>query len=122
MNEKIFETLSGKYKIALLTTYNLDLEYFDNNIFYKFFANGIKDVSIFVDSNQLQESLKKHKTNLGIRYSVIPFKMSKSFHPKVILLLDDTKAKLVVGSLNLTEKGYSHNQEIYNCFEYDKEH
>ena len=121
MNEKIFETLSGKYKIALLTTFNYDLEYFDNNIFYKFFVNGIKDVSVFVDSNQLQESLKKQKTNLGIRYSVIPFKMTKSFHPKVILLLDDSKAKLVVGSLNLTEKGYSHNQEIYNSFVYDKD-
>ena len=121
MNGKIFETLSGKYKIALLTTFNYDLEYFDNNIFYKFFVNGIKDVSVFVDSNQLQESLKKQKTNLGIRYSVIPFKMTKSFHPKVILLLDDSKAKLVVGSLNLTEKGYSHNQEIYNSFVYDKD-
>ena len=122
MNEKIFEALSGKYKIALLTTYNFDLEYFDNNIFYNFFVNGIKNVSVFVDSNQLQESLKKHKTNLGIRYSVIPFKMNKSFHPKVILLLDDTKAKLFVGSLNLTERGYSHNQEIYNSFEYDNDH
>ena len=121
MNEKVIEALSGKYKIALFTTYNFDLEYFDNNIFYKLFVNGIKDVSVFVDSNQLQESLKNKKTNLGIRYSVIPFKMTKSFHPKVILLLDETKAKLLVGSMNLTEKGYSHNQEIYNVFEYDKE-
>ena len=121
MNEKILDQISSKYKIALLTTFNYDLDYFDNQIFYKFFSNGIKDISVFVDSEQLQESLNKQKTNLGIRYSVIPFKMNKSFHPKVILLLDDTKAKLIVGSLNLTEKGYTFNQEIFNSFEYDKD-
>lgn len=121
MNEKIFDSISGEYKIALLTTYNMDLDFFDNSIFYKFFVNGLKDVSVFIDFDQLQESLKSRKTNLGIRYSIIPIKMNKSFHPKVVLLLNETKAKLIVGSLNLTETGYSINQEIFNVFEYDRD-
>lgn len=121
MNNKILNELTGKYKVALLTTFNFDLQYFDNIIFSKLFVNGIKYVSVFVDSKQLQESLSKHNTNLGVRYSAIQFKMDKSFHPKVVLLLGENNAKLIVGSLNLTEKGYYSNQEIYNSFEYDKD-
>lgn len=121
MNEKILDQISGNYKIVLLTTFNYDLDYFDNQILYKFLSNKIKDISVFVDREQLQQSLNKQKTNLGVMYSVIPFKMNKSFHPKIILLLDDFKAKLIVGSSNLTEKGYSSNQEIFNYFEYDKD-
>ena len=48
--------------------------------------------------------------------------MNSSFHPKVILLLGKNKARLFVGSCNLTTSGYYINNEISNMIDYDIDH
>lgn len=50
-----------------------------------------------------------------------PVYMQASFHPKVILLLGDKKARLIVASANLTLSGYCINNEVFNCIDYNDE-
>ena len=58
-------------------------------------------------------------TSIGRKYIVNPIEMKEAFHPKVILLLGQSCAKLVVSSANITVSGYLKNNEIFNVFDYN---
>ena len=114
---------SKKYDIALMTTFNFEISFFERNILNKFFDNGIRKVSLFVDNKEYLKALEETELSyIGKRYIVTPVEMNSSFHPKVILLLGKNKARLVVGSWNLTTNGYFINNEVGNCFDYDENH
>jgi hypothetical protein len=112
---------SKKYDIALFTTFNFEIGFFERNISNKLFDNGTRKVSLFVDSKEYIKSLEGIEFSyIGKRYMVTPVEMNSSFHPKVILLLGENKARLIVGSCNLTTSGYYINNEIGNSFDYDE--
>lgn len=117
---------SRKYDIALLTTFNFEIGFFERSILNKFYDNGIRKVSLFVDSKEFIKSLNDveysyigKRYHIGKRYMVTPVEMNSSFHPKVILLLAKDKARLIVGSCNLTASGYYINNEVSNVFDFD---
>lgn len=112
-------TRCSGYDIALMTTFNFDIEYFERAILNPLYARGLKKISIFIDANELKKSIQDVSTcHLGRKYMVNPIEMNGSFHPKLLLLLGKNKAKLIVGSANLTTSGYTSNNEIFNFFEY----
>lgn len=112
---------SRKYDIALLTSFNFEISFFERSILNKFYDNGIRRVSLFVDSKEFVKSLNDVKYSyLGKRYVVSPVEMNSSFHPKVILMLGREKARLIVGSCNLTTSGYYINNEVVNVFDFDE--
>ena len=114
---------SKKYDIALMTTFNFEISFFESNILNKFFDNGIRKVSLFVDNKEYLKAIEETELSyIGKRYIVTPVEMNSSFHPKVILLLGKNKARLIVGSWNLTTNGYFINNEVGNCFDYDENH
>lgn len=107
------------YDIALMTTFNFDIKYFERAILNPLYARGLKKISIFVDAKELTESIKHvENCHLGRKYMVNPIEMNGSFHPKLVLLLGEKKARLFVGSANLTASGYTTNNEIFNFFDY----
>lgn len=53
---------------------------------------------------------------------VSPVRMDGAFHPKLILFLGESGAKLFVSSANITTSGFCSNNEIVNVFQYDVEH
>ncbi len=107
------------YDIALMTTFNFDIKYFERAILNPLYARGLKKISIFVDAKELNESIKHvENCHLGRKYMVNPIEMNGSFHPKLVLLLGEKKARLFVGSANLTTSGYTTNNEIFNFFDY----
>ncbi|MCR5307419.1 MAG: hypothetical protein K6E24_00235 [bacterium] len=115
---------SKKYDIALFTTFNFEISFFERNILRKLLDNSVKKVSLFVDSNELTKSLGKMfeygYTTIGKNYRVTPIKINSSFHPKVTLLMGKNKARLIVGSCNLTTSGYYINNEVVNVYDYDE--
>lgn len=114
---------SKKYDIALMTTFNFEIAFFERNILNKLYDNGIRKVSLFVDNKEYLKAIEETELSyIGKRYIVTPVMMNSSFHPKVILLLGKNKARLIVGSWNLTTNGYFINNEVGNCFDYDENH
>lgn len=114
---------SNGYEIALMTTFNFEIGFFERAILNRLYACDVKKVSLFVDSKELNKALNEVNTcYLGKRYMVTPVEMNGSFHPKVILLLGKKKAKLFVGSSNIKTSGYAINNEIFNFVEYSPEH
>ena len=107
------------YDYALMTTFNFDIKFFERAILSQFYARGLKKISIFVDSKELNKSIKSvTNCHMGRKYMVNPIEMNGSFHPKLILLLGKKKARLFVGSANLTASGYTTNNEVFNFIDY----
>lgn len=114
---------SNGYEIALMTTFNFEIGFFERAVLNRLYACDVRKVSVFVDSKELNKAIKDVSVcYLGKRYMVTPVEMQGSFHPKVILLLGKKKAKLFVGSANIKTSGYAINNEIFNFIEYSSEH
>lgn len=115
------------YDLALMTTFNFEIGFFERAVLNRLLARDVKTVSLFADSKELITALNEFDflhsgSNIGRRYMVTPVKMDGSFHPKVILLLGEKKARLFVGSANIKTSGYATNNEVFNCIDYDANH
>ena len=109
------------YDIALLTTYNFDIRLFEQAILNSLFANNVRKISVYVDADELTKSLQNVKTcQIGKKYMVNPIRINSTFHPKVILLLGEKKARLIISSANITTPGYTTNNEVFNFIDYSE--
>ena len=115
------------YDIALMTTFNFEIGFFERAVLNRLYAKDVKTISLFVDAKELTNALNEFDvqhsgSHIGRRYMVNPVKMDRSFHPKVILLLGEKKARLFIGSANIKTSGYATNNEVFNFFDYDANH
>ena len=120
---KIFEEIANSkgYDIALITTFNFDVNFFERCMLGKLYENGTRKISMFNDSKELNKAISKIRfSSIGKRYMVNPIEMKGAFHPKLILLLGMNKAKLFIASANVTANGYYINNEIFNYIEYNE--
>ena len=116
----ILQTSVG-YDIAFLTTYNFDIRLFEQAILNCLFANNVRKISLYVDAEELTKSLQNISTcQIGKKYMVNPIRIGSTFHPKVILLLGNKKARLIISSANLTTPGYTTNNEVFNFIDYSE--
>lgn len=123
-DEKILTEIedSKGYTIALLTTFNFDINFFERKLLNTLIDNEVRKIELFIDSNELNSALNENRNNnLNKKYIANPIRINSTFHPKVILLLGEEKAKLIVSSANITLSGYTLNNEIFNVFVYDKD-
>lgn len=62
-NIKIFEEIANSkgYEIALLTTFNFDISFFERCLLNRLYENGIRKVSLFNDSKELNKALTEVK-------------------------------------------------------------
>lgn len=118
-------TNNSGYDMALTTTFNIDVDFFEKSIVGKLLENGTRKIALFVDSKELNKGIAKSWKKsllLGTHYSVNPIRISGAFHPKVMLLLSEDRAKLIVSSANYTVTGFTTNNEAMSVFEYSEEH
>ena len=107
------------YDIALLTTYNFDIRLFEQAVLNSLFANNVRKVSVYVDAEELTKSLQSVRTcQIGRKYMINPIRINSTFHPKVVLLLGEKKARLILSSANITTPGYTTNNEVFNFIDY----
>ena len=108
------------YEIALITTFNIDVEFFERYIINKLYSNGTRKIALIVDARELNKGIaeiRKSSVLLGKKYSVNPVSITGAYHPKMLLLLAQDKARLIIASANCTYSGYITNNEIFNSFE-----
>ena len=123
-DRRIVDEISNSkgYSIALLTTFNFEISYFERAVLNALYDKNIKNIEIFVDADELEKAVSESiDNNLNKKYIANPIRINSAFHPKVVLLLGEEKAKLIVASANIKTSGYTLNNEIYNIFEYSKD-
>lgn len=123
-DRRILDEISNSkgYSIALLTTFNFEISYFERAILNALYDKNIKNIELFVDADELEKAVSESiDNNLNKKYIVNPIRINSAFHPKVVLLLGEEKAKLIVASANIKTSGYTLNNEVYNVFENNKD-
>lgn len=112
---------SSGYKVALFTSFSIDLVFFEKMILRHLLDQNCTYLGLFVDQKSLYDGITKPNiSELGKNYIVKGMETNQSFHPKVYLLLGENKAKLIVGSGNLTPAGFITNHEVFNVFTYNE--
>ena len=114
----IKEIPSGKFHSALMTSFSINLYYWEIQLLRSLSSKGINFVSALVDSDCLSDQLLKFtKAFSGRRpldFSLHGYKMKGAFHPKIQFYAGRDAVLVLVGSGNLTVMGHGRNLEIWS--------
>ncbi|WP_055436958.1 hypothetical protein [Lacinutrix algicola] len=117
---ELIGTGKNKYHSCVITSYSMDLAFFEQLVLPKLKAAGITNINVFVDATMLEKYLGSHladnNKNYKVNYSITAMDKSGAFHPKIMFLAGKTRGYLSVGSGNITSSGLLYNDEIWASF------
>ena len=106
------EVIGDGVTTALLTSFTIDLHFFDHWVLPKLTNAGIRNIVLFCDSVQLAEEIQFGTSRrAGQHYHVVPVESVGVFHPKVIYLSGKDNQRACVSSANMTPGGQLRNFE-----------
>lgn len=122
---ELIGTGKNKYHSCVITSYSIDLAFFEQLILPRLRGAGITNINLFVDASMLEKYLASHLGDslkkFNANYSITPVSISGAFHPKMLFLAGKEKGYLAVGSGNITSSGLLYNDEIWSSFYTSKE-
>lgn len=108
---------SGKYHSVLMTSYSINLYYWNIQLLQTLSKKGINFVSAIVDADCLSEQLLKFSkafTNRKpLEFSLHGYKLKGAFHPKIQFYVGRDSVMALIGSGNLTICGHGRNMEVW---------
>ncbi|WP_374311721.1 hypothetical protein [Dongia sp.] len=111
---KYFETFGeGGFHSAFMTTYAFGSLAFEDIPFPKLRGAGCRNIVVLADTGMVNQAFSDFGPPrfAGTSYHLIKTVAPGAFHPKITMLLGETKARLMVGSANLTALGLGGNKE-----------
>lgn len=122
---ELIGTGKNKYHSCVITSYSIDLAFFEQLILPRLRGAGITNINLFVDASMLEKYLASHLGDsikkFNANYSITPVSISGAFHPKMLFLVGKDKGYLSIGSGNITSSGLLYNDEIWSSFYTSKE-
>ncbi len=119
---KLFRDLKqAGFHSSVATTYSVDGAFYDGSVQRRLRRFECVNNIVIADVSMLSRALTATPETFalaGQRYAIVPARVCGCFHPKILLRLGARRARLVVGSANLTAAGWGVNLEITACFEY----
>jgi len=114
------------FHTSVFFTYGADLAFFEEAVLHPLWRNGCRNNLVFLDAKRYADTTQDWGASLtwvGRRYILTPVELGgwQSFHPKLILLLGRERARLLIGSGNLTFTGYGQNHEVFTCLDWTTE-
>jgi hypothetical protein len=116
----------GDWENMVILTYGADIPFFEK-VLMRSIPKRCKNIVILADGQrflQANEDLVKNDlaAYLNRRYVLDGLFIPNAAHVKFILLTNQEKGRLLVGSGNLGMQGYASGGEIFSHYEYDNEH
>ncbi len=115
MNEQInlLDEISRlpKENQMIITTFSFDQLFFEKHIFPRF-KNKSYPLLITDYHSYIQSIRQNNSRNAETRYFITAIKNIGSFHSKILLSSNENSLLIIMGSSNLTTKGYATNAEI----------
>jgi len=108
----------GGYHSSVLSTFSVDPAFYDTSLQLRLRGMGCQNNLLIADASMLDQSLETIPDaflNAGRKYLVAPVATRACFHPKLALRFGKTKAKLIVGSANVTSAGWAGNLELVSA-------
>lgn len=115
------QTGSG-FEGCLLTSFSSYLPFVEEVVLPRLRAAGCHYLVAMIDRTQLAGELAplaRRPLAAGRKYALLPIGCGGAFHPKLLLLVGPKRARLIVGSHNLTMAGFVQNRELTNIIEID---
>ena len=114
----IKEIPSGNFHSALMTSFSINLYYWEIQLLRSLSAKGVNFVSALVDSDCLSDQLLKFSKAFSgrrpLNFSLHGYKMKGAFHPKIQFYAGRESVLVLVGSGNLTIMGHGRNLEVWS--------
>ena len=116
---KIFHEIPGSHKFhsCILTTFCFDFHHFESQIQRVLKLKGISNISVFADSQMLNESIGLATGNIktiNTSYSLNGIFAKGAFHPKITFCAEKKELLVLFGSGNLTNGGHGKNHELFS--------
>ncbi|MEO6216660.1 MAG: hypothetical protein ABIO86_11560 [Sphingomonas sp.] len=111
---KYFEAFGeGGFHSAFMTTYAFGSLAFEDVPFPKLRGAGCRNIVVLADTGMVNQAFSDFGPPrfAGTSYHLVKTAVPGAFHPKITMLLGESKARLMVGSANLTALGLGGNKE-----------
>ena len=105
----------GGFHSSILSTFSVDPAFYDASLQLRLRGLGCQNNLLQADATMLEQSLEAIPdafANAGRKYLVVPVTTTSCFHPKLALRYGKAKARLIVGSANVTSAGWAGNLEL----------
>ncbi|WP_421121676.1 hypothetical protein ACE2AJ_09785 [Aquihabitans daechungensis] len=118
---KVPTLLDGGWDSALICTYGADLEFYERDLLRQ--IDRAKNRIIFADARQVARKLSNPDVRSGLRhinrtYVLAPITTAGAAHVKLILLLNEDRGLLAIGSGNLGMRGYADQGECFTTYKW----
>lgn len=108
---------AGKFHSALMTSFSINLYYWEIQLMRALSSKGIHFVSAIVDADCLSDQLLKFSKafngNKRLEFSLHGYKSKGAFHPKIQFYAGNDCILVLIGSGNLTISGHGKNMEVW---------
>ncbi len=105
----------GGYHSSILSTYSVDPAFYDASLQFRLRTQGCLNNLLIADAAMLGQALEilpEAFQNAGRKYLIAPITSAACFHAKLALRYGKSKAKLTIGSANVTSAGWAGNLEL----------
>src|SRR4051812_35621151 len=98
------ETISGRFEHAVLTTYSINLHFFEQWVMPLLRRAEVRNIVAFVDHAQFAQAVDPRGIqSLGRSYHLVSTRLGHgAFHPKLIYLHGADSRRACISSANLT--------------------
>lgn len=118
----LYDELSsrGGFEAAIVATYNAGFGFYERVLLRRLQAVGCRAHLLLTDARQCsrafasEEDLPEYAV---AEYGLLPVRAPGAFHPKFVLLVGPKRARLIVGSHNVTVCGFGLNREVTSRFD-----
>lgn len=115
---------AGKFHSVLMTSFSINLYYWDIQLMRGLSSKGIHFVSAIVDADCLSDHLlkfsKAFNSNKRLEFSLHGYKSKGAFHPKIQFYAGNDCILVLIGSGNLTISGHGKNMEVWTPIMVDR--
>lgn len=103
----------GGFHSAFMTTYAFGSLAFEDIPFPKLRSAGCRNITVLADRGMVNQAFAEFGPPrfAGTSYHLVKVDVPGAFHPKITMLIGETKGRLIVGSANLTALGLGGNKE-----------
>lgn len=125
MSIRMPDRLRGPWQHALFTTYTIDLGFLEHMVWWPL-QETCRNVVVLADEQRLLEACEEQAsrrliTHLNRRYLVDGLRFPGAAHPKVVLLTNESRGRLLVGSGNLGPRGWVRGGEVFTEYEFSED-
>jgi hypothetical protein len=121
---KYFEAFGeGGFHSAFMTTYAFGSLAFEDIPFPKLRGAGCRNIAVLADRGMVNQAFAEFGPPrfAGTSYHLVKTDAPGAFHPKITMLIGETKGRLIVGSANLTALGLGGNKEQIASISYSED-